>query len=243
MLGVVAAFEQAWLREPLRYVVALFALALLVIACNAAMLGLSRLGYSLALNRQIPSLVGRLHPRYNTPVVLIGLGALLAVALVIPTDLEFLAAIYAFGATLAFTLVHLSVIRLRFREPDRDRPYKMPFNVRIGRRRAAAPAVLGAVDGRGRVRLRARAARCRALRRRRLDGLRRALYVIYRTTEGKPVFKRVTVPARALTRPRWRRSSARSSCRCSARRSTTTSCRPPAAWRPRRTRTTARAAR
>ena len=85
----------------------MFALAILVIACNAAMFGLSRLGYSLALNRQIPSLVGRLHPRYNTPVVLIGLGALLAIALVIPTDLEFLVAIYAFGATLAFMIVHL----------------------------------------------------------------------------------------------------------------------------------------
>ena len=107
MLGLVSSFEQEWLREPLRYAIALFALAILVIACNAAMFGLSRLGYSLALNRQIPSLVGRLHPRYDTPVVLIGLGALLAVALVLPADLEFLAAIYAFGATLAFTLVHL----------------------------------------------------------------------------------------------------------------------------------------
>ena len=58
--------------------------------------------------------------------MLIALGALLAIALVLPTDLEFLAAIYAFGATLAFTIVHLSVIRLRFREPDRDRPVQGP---------------------------------------------------------------------------------------------------------------------
>ena len=84
MLGIVSAFDEAWLREPLRYLVAVAALALLVIACNAAMFGLSRLGYSLALNRQIPSLLGRLHPRYDTPFVLIALGALLAVALVLP---------------------------------------------------------------------------------------------------------------------------------------------------------------
>ena len=38
-----------------------------MIACNAAMLGLSRLGYSLALNRQIPSAIGRLHPRARRP--------------------------------------------------------------------------------------------------------------------------------------------------------------------------------
>ena len=200
MLGVVSAFEQDWLRDPLRYVIAVSAVGILVIACNAAMFGLSRLGYSLALNRQIPSLVGRLHPRYNTPVVLIWLGALLAVALVLPTDLEMLAAIYAFGATLAFTLVHAAVIRLRFREPDRDRPYKIPLGIRVGRAElpltAAAGALMSAVAFASVIVLHDTA---------RFVGIGWmafgvALYVIYRTTEGKPVFKRVTVPAKALTR-------------------------------------------
>jgi APA family basic amino acid/polyamine antiporter len=200
MLGIVSAFEQDWLREPLRYTIALAALAILVIACNAAMFGLSRLGYSLALNRQIPSLVGRLHPRYNTPVVLIWLGALLAIALVLPTDLELLAAIYAFGATLAFTLVHLAVIRLRFREPDRDRPYKIPFGIRVGRAELPLTAALGAAM--------AAVAFVSILV---LHDAARfvgagwmafgvVLYLTYRTTEGKPVFRRVTVPAKALTR-------------------------------------------
>jgi basic amino acid/polyamine antiporter, APA family len=200
MLGLVSAFEQEWLREPLRYAIALFALAILVIACNAAMFGLSRLGYSLALNRQIPSLVGRLHPRYNTPVVLIGLGAVLAGALVLPADIEMLAAIYAFGATLAFTIVHLAVIRLRFREPDRDRPYRIPLGVRIGRGELPLTAALGAVMSA------VAFASVLALH----DAARFvgagwivfgvALYVTYRVTEGKPVYKRVTVPAKALTR-------------------------------------------
>jgi APA family basic amino acid/polyamine antiporter len=200
MLGIASAFEQDWLREPLRYGIALVALAILVIACNAAMFGLSRLGYSLALNRQIPSLVGRLHPRHNTPFVLIGLGALLAIALVIPTDIEFLAAIYAFGATLAFTLVHLSVIRLRFREPARDRPYKVPFNLRVGAVELPLTALLGAVMAMvafGSVLVLHDAARLVGLG---WMAFGVALYVIYRTTEGKPVFKRVTVPAKALTR-------------------------------------------
>jgi APA family basic amino acid/polyamine antiporter len=201
MLGIVSAFEQGWLREPLRYVIALAALGILVIACNAAMFGLSRLGYSLALNRQIPSLVGRLHPRHNTPVVLIWVGALLAIALVLPTDLELLAAIYAFGATLAFTLVHLAVIRLRFREPNRDRPYKIPLGVRVGRAELPLTAALGAAM--------AAVAFVSVLV---LHDAARfvgaawmafgvVLYVAYRTAEGKPVFRRVTVPAEALSRP------------------------------------------
>jgi APA family basic amino acid/polyamine antiporter len=199
MLGVASAFDEEWLREPLRYLIAVTALALLVIACNAAMFGLSRLGYSLALNRQIPSLVGRLHSRYDTPIVLIGLATLLAIALVLPTALEMLAAIYAFGATLAFTLVHLAVIRMRYREPDRDRPYKVPFNVRVGRGELPLTAVLGAVM--------AIVAFVSVLA---LHDVARfvgvgwmafgvALYVVYRVNEGKPVFRRVTVPAKALT--------------------------------------------
>ena len=200
MLGLVSSFEQDWLREPLRYAIAIFAIAILVIACNAAMFGLSRLGYSLALNRQIPALVGRLHPRYATPAVLIGLGALLAVALVIPTDLEFLAAIYAFGATLTFTLVHLAVIRLRFREPERDRPYKVPFNLRVGHGELPLTAVLGAVVSAvafASVVVLHDAARIVGAAWMAFGVL---LYVIYRTVEGKPIFKRVTVPAQALTR-------------------------------------------
>ena len=114
MLGVAAAFDQAWLADTLRVLIGISAFAILVIACNAAMLGLSRLGYSLALNRQIPSAIGRLHPTRATPVVIIGVGALLAILLLIPADLEFLASIYAFGATISFTIVHLSVIRLRW---------------------------------------------------------------------------------------------------------------------------------
>ncbi len=40
----------------------------LVAAANSAMLGLSRLAYSLSTNRQIPSGLGRLHPRALDPV-------------------------------------------------------------------------------------------------------------------------------------------------------------------------------
>ena len=200
MLGIAEAFDEAWLREPLRYVIAVAALGILTIACNAAMFGLSRLGYSLALNRQVPSLLGRLHPRYNTPFVLIGLGGLLAAGLVLPADLELLAAIYAFGATLAFLLVHLSVGRLRGREPDRDRPFKMPFNVRALGVEWPLTALLGAVMSAvafASVLVLHDAARWVGLG---WMGSGVALYVAYRLVEGKPVFKRVTVPARALTR-------------------------------------------
>jgi APA family basic amino acid/polyamine antiporter len=131
VLGIAGAFHEAWLRDPLRYLVAISAVVILVSAAQAAMLGLSRLGYALAVNRQIPSRLGHLHSTRATPVVIIAFGAVVAVCLLIPANLEFLAAICAFGATLVFTIVGLSVCRLRYREPHRDRPYRMPFNVRV----------------------------------------------------------------------------------------------------------------
>jgi basic amino acid/polyamine antiporter, APA family len=200
MLGVAAGFEQAWLSDTLRLLIGLSAFAILVIACNAAMLGLSRLGYSLALNRQIPSAIGRLHPVRATPVVIIGVGALLAILLLIPADLEFLASIYAFGATISFTIVHLSVCRLRWREPDRDRPFKTPLNIRIGRGELPVTAAVGALMSAAAfvaVVFLHNSARWAGIG---WMAFGIALYVGYRLVEGKSILKRVTIPERALTR-------------------------------------------
>ena len=75
VLGVVEAFQPAWLADVLKYAVAIGGALGLTAAAGAAMLGVSRVGYSLATNRQIPSAVGRLHGRWGTPYVIIGAAA------------------------------------------------------------------------------------------------------------------------------------------------------------------------
>ncbi|HVA19109.1 MAG TPA: universal stress protein, partial [Solirubrobacteraceae bacterium] len=60
-------------------------------------------------------------------------------------NLDFLVGIYAFGAMLAFTIAHLSICRLRYSEPDRDRPYKVPLSVRLRGGELPLPAVFGAL--------------------------------------------------------------------------------------------------
>ncbi len=202
MLGVVDDFTQSWLHDPLRYLVAISAIAILAAACNAAMLGVSRLGYSLAVNRQLPSRIGYLHPEWATPVVIIGIGALLATLLLLTADLEFLLGISAFGATAAFTIVCLSVCRSRYLEPDRDRPYRMPLNVRIGRGLLPIPAALGTlISGAAFIAVLAFHGGARWM------GLGWMafgvfVYVYYRISEDKPLLKRITVPEEVLTRRR-----------------------------------------
>src|SRR5581483_1539588 len=52
---------------------------------------------------------------------------------------------YAFGATLAIAIAHLSILRLRWSEPELERPYRIPFELRIAGRRMPVPALLGAL--------------------------------------------------------------------------------------------------
>lgn len=145
VIGIVMQMHPHWLEQTLKYLVGAMATVTLVAAASTAMLGLSRLAYSLSTNRQIPSALGALHPKRSTPYVLICIAGAMAAALVVPEDLEFLVGIYAFGAMLAFTIAHLSVCRLRYSEPERDRPYKVPFSVRVRGRALPLPAVLGVV--------------------------------------------------------------------------------------------------
>jgi APA family basic amino acid/polyamine antiporter len=198
VLGVVEAFRPVWVADILKYAVAIGGAVGLIAAAGSAMLGVSRVGYSLATNRQIPSAVGRLHPRWGTPFVIMGAAALAAAALVLPNDLELLVGIYAFGALLSFTIAHLSVIALRYREPTRERGYRVPLSVRFRGASVPLPAVLGALlsfAGWLAVLVFHSGARYVGIGWL-LGGL--LLYVTYRKTESKPLLRRVTIPERAL---------------------------------------------
>lgn len=145
ILGVVAAFDPGWLAESMEWATMLVAVPVLIWAASTAMLGVSRHVYALATNRQIPSWAGKLHAEHSTPYVAIGIASVLALGLALPGDIKFLAAVYAFGALLAATLAHLSIVRLRFTQPDRDRPYSVPFNVRWRRGEREVPVPLPAI--------------------------------------------------------------------------------------------------
>jgi len=201
VLGITRSFEQDWLASSATYTLAAAATVTLIAAANSAMLGLSRLAYTLALNRQIPSSLGRLHPTRSTPYVVIVLAALLAVVLVLPNDLDFLVGLYAFGSLLGLTIAHAAIIRLRYTEPDRKRPYRVPLSVTVAGASLPLPAVLGAVlaalawvsvivfhAG-------ARYAGSAWM----AFGV--AFYVVYRVSQEKPLLTRVTVPETALRQP------------------------------------------
>ncbi|HWO16501.1 MAG TPA: universal stress protein, partial [Solirubrobacterales bacterium] len=145
ILGVVSAYDPPWVADTMRWMVALVAAPVLFWAANTSMLGVSRHIYTLAINRQIPSWLGKLGKRHATPYVAIVLSGLIAIGLVAPTNVKLLAGIYAFGATLAITIAHLAIVRLRVRAPERARPFRVPWNISWRGAELPAPAIFAAL--------------------------------------------------------------------------------------------------
>ncbi len=198
MIGIAESFHNDVLADTLKYTIAAAAAATLIAAANSAMMGLSRLAYSLSTNRQIPSAVGRLHPTRSTPYVVITIAALLAAGLTVPQDLELLVGIFAYGALVGLTIAHLSIVVLRYKEPDGRRPYRIPLGVRFRGGDLPLLAVAGGILSAGAwVGLVVTHGGARWVGTVWLvTGI--ALYIIYRTTQGKSVLRRVLVPEAAL---------------------------------------------
>ena len=68
VLGVVSAYHPAWVADTMRWMVALVAAPVLFWAANTSMLGVSRHIYTLAINRQIPSWLGKLEQAPRDPL-------------------------------------------------------------------------------------------------------------------------------------------------------------------------------
>jgi basic amino acid/polyamine antiporter, APA family len=143
VLGIVKHLHLGPLQSAGEIYVGLLAATILFIAANAGIIGASRLVYSMGLHRQVPDRLSRLHPRFSTPWIGILLFGAIACLTIVPGRAEFLGNMYAFGAMLSFTVAHVSVIRLRLKEPDRPRPYRGPGTLRIAGRELPLFAVLG----------------------------------------------------------------------------------------------------
>lgn len=91
------------------------------------LLGQSRIFYSMAHDRMLPPLFGKVHPRFQTPYVsTIVIGAVAAVlSAFLPEDL--LIELVSIGTLFAFVLVCASVIILRRTHPHVHRPFRTPL--------------------------------------------------------------------------------------------------------------------
>jgi basic amino acid/polyamine antiporter, APA family len=196
VLGIVENLGlSAGMTDLLRYYVGILAAVILVIATNAGLIGVSRLTYSMGQHRQLPEGLRQVHPRFKTPYVAILAFSTVGAIALIPGETELLATMYSFGAMLSFTVAHVSVIRLRQIEPDREREWRPRLNVRAFGFDVPVTAVLGGLGTFGAWIV------VMALNNRTLligagwmlFGL--ALYLLYRRSQGLPPAKTVKVLA------------------------------------------------
>jgi APA family basic amino acid/polyamine antiporter len=146
VLGIIAALHLPHgITQGLSYYVAILAATILIIATNAGMIGISRLSWSLAEHRQLPRIFAKLHRDYRTPVFTILFFSAIAALLLLQGSNSFLGNVYSFGAMMSFTIAHASVVILRVRKPDAERPYKLGGNVRIRGYEIPLSAVIGGI--------------------------------------------------------------------------------------------------
>ncbi len=107
------------------------------ISTNTGVIGVSRVSYSMGRLHLFPSFFARIHPRFRTPYVAIGLYGLIAMLLILTNTflpgidlLSLIASLYNFGALVAYMYVNLSLIILRIKVPTR-RAWKMPGNIAV----------------------------------------------------------------------------------------------------------------
>ena len=201
VLGVVSAYHPLWVSDAMRWLVAIVATPVLFWAVTTALLGVSRHIYTLAINRQIPSWLGKLNSRHATPHVAIAISGVIAIGLVMPTDVKLLAGLYAFGAMLAITIAQLSIVRLRITDPDRPRPFRVPLDIPWRGAQLPLPALFAAlVSGLAFLSVLAYHDTARWVGGSwMLFGL--LFYVVYRKVfEGTTLTKRVSVSEKALTK-------------------------------------------
>jgi APA family basic amino acid/polyamine antiporter len=145
ILGIVENLDLGSLQHAAEIYVGVLAATILFIATNAGLIGVSRLTYSMGQYRQVPEGLRRLHPKFRTPYIAIVVFGLIACLTILPGQADFLGQVYAFGAMLSFTIAHMAVIQLRRTQPDRERPFRGPGEIRIRGYRLPLFAVFGGI--------------------------------------------------------------------------------------------------
>ena len=140
-----------WIGKAAEGFTAALASLVLLISANSGVMSVSRLTFSMSRFQFISSWFEKVDPRRRTPVrTIVMFSAIGMVQVVIAsfTDnaIDTLANLYAFGATLGYTVVMISLIRLRITDPYTPRPYKIPLNIPLRPRRGKVDfPVLGVI--------------------------------------------------------------------------------------------------
>lgn len=110
-----------------RPVVKLAALAGLSSVILVHLLAQTRILYTMAVDGLLPASLTQLHPQYKTPYLATVGSGIVAMGLAGGLPIEVLANLVSIGTLLAFTIVSVAVLILRWVEPELERPFQVPL--------------------------------------------------------------------------------------------------------------------
>ncbi len=89
----------------------------------------SRMIFGVARDGALPQILSTIDPRRRTPWIAILCMMAFTTLFVLLGDLELIASVTSLGAFVTFALVNSSLIYLRYRRPDAERPFKVSLNI------------------------------------------------------------------------------------------------------------------
>jgi amino acid transporter len=117
------------------YLMILMGLLASATSLNAGIMTASRFVYAMARDWSLPRFLARLHPRYATPwvamLVILGYCALIVVYAFISRHVLSMLLIIASSECIIYVIMALCVIRLRRKEPDKERSFRLPGGIII----------------------------------------------------------------------------------------------------------------
>jgi len=90
-------------------------------------LGQPRIFFAMARDGLLPKAFAKVHPKFRTPHVTTILTGVFVGVTAMFTSLDDMVNLTNIGTLFAFILICLGIIILRFREPGRERPFRVPF--------------------------------------------------------------------------------------------------------------------
>ncbi|MFH0956495.1 MAG: amino acid permease [Candidatus Aenigmatarchaeota archaeon] len=89
----------------------------------------SRILYGMARDGSIPSLFSKVYARTSTPYVAVIASMVAAMLFLFIGDISFIANVTTVSILVAYAMVNLSLIVLRYKHPKDERPFKVPLNI------------------------------------------------------------------------------------------------------------------
>lgn len=134
------AIPAGFLKAPMAYVmglagqnwvaglIAIGSLAGLTSVLLVLQMAATRILYAMSRDNFLPKRLQKLHPKFHTPFVLTWVVGIVSIVGTLILDLNITSQLCNFGTLTAFMIVCVAILILRKIDPDRHRPFRVPFS-------------------------------------------------------------------------------------------------------------------